>query len=157
MSNVRYVICLILASLLALTTPVKAQFMAHGFWQGSTGWTWMSGSSFIKNAHHGTLGTGSTSNFPGARNNSCTWTDSTGNFWLFGGQGYEQGNTGNPSAGLLGDLWRYEPANGKWTWMKGSDGAYESPTFGTKGTAAAGNVPGARQKSSCWIDASNNL
>ena len=36
----------------------------------------------------------------------CDWTDSTGDLWLFGGYGYDS----NRSAGVLDDLWEYQPA-----------------------------------------------
>ena len=56
---------------------------------------------------YGTLGTPGASNFPGARGSqgiAVAWTDSSGNFWLFGGDGYS-----SISLGLLNDLWRYQP------------------------------------------------
>jgi len=34
---------------------------------------------------YGTLGSPASGNMPGARKNAATWTDSSGNFWLFGG------------------------------------------------------------------------
>ena len=34
-----------------------------------------------------------------------SWTDEAGNFWLFGGQGYDSKGTG----AFLNDLWKYEP------------------------------------------------
>ena len=38
----------------------------------------------------------SSSNVPGARDSSATWIDSSGNLWLFGGNGYDSyGNQGN--------------------------------------------------------------
>jgi len=53
-------------------------------------WTWMAGSDVINQAGtYGTLGTGSTSNIPGARSGSISWTDVSGNLWLFGGDGYD--------------------------------------------------------------------
>ena len=44
-------------------------------------------------------------------------TDSSGNFWLFGGNGYDStGNTAN-----LNDLWMFNPTNKTWTWVSGSN------------------------------------
>ena len=43
---------------------------------------------------------------PGARVNATTWKDASGNFWLFGGYGYE-GATPTPTLGFLSDLWQY--------------------------------------------------
>ncbi len=72
----------------------------------STGeWTWDSGLP-VRNASgiYGTQGTASASNLPGARQGASSWTDSSGNLWLFGGAGY--GSTGT---GYLNDLWHYLP------------------------------------------------
>jgi hypothetical protein len=42
---------------------------------------------------------------PGARFGAHSWTDASGNLWLFGGQGGDA--TGN--VGYLNDLWKYTP------------------------------------------------
>ena len=73
-------------------------------------WTWVGGSN-VGNANgaYGALGTPSASNVPGARGSegvALSWTDNSGNFWLFGGDGY--GATGAADS-LLNDLWRYQP------------------------------------------------
>ena len=49
----------------------------------------MSGSN-IPNARgvYGTLGVPAAPNIPGGRTNAVSWTDNSGNFWLFGGQGW---------------------------------------------------------------------
>ena len=66
----------------------------------------MSGSNTANTSGvYGTQDVASASNVPGARANSGTWTDSSGNLWLFGGEGYDS----ELSAGVLNDLWRYEP------------------------------------------------
>jgi N-acetylneuraminic acid mutarotase len=116
-------------------------------------WTWVGGSS-AENAYgsYGTQGSASLSNMPGARNSAISWTDSQGNFWLFGGNGEAQSGTG----GSLNDLWMFSPTLG-WEWVSGSNGLDQVGSYGTQGTASAGNVPGARQFSAGWIDASNNL
>ena len=117
-------------------------------------WTWVSGGN-VDNASgvYGTLGTGSIGNVPGARQAASSWTDSSGNLWLFGGVGYDSiGAVGN-----LNDLWRYSPSSGVWTWIGGGSADNASGVYGTLGSASAGNVPGARQAASSWIDASGNL
>lgn len=44
---------------------------------------------------------------PGSRWGAAYWTDPLGQFWMFGGEGFDSTNTnGN---GLLQDLWRYLP------------------------------------------------
>lgn len=44
-----------------------------------------------------------------------------------------------------------------WFWISGADTSEQSGTYGTQGTGASGNVPGARMESVSWIDNSGNL
>ncbi|HVN18310.1 MAG TPA: kelch repeat-containing protein [Dongiaceae bacterium] len=71
-----------------------------------TNWTWISGSNLIgQSGIYGTMGTAGSGNIPGARNWGAAWIDSSGNMWLFGGNGYD--STGK--LGYLNDLWEYQP------------------------------------------------
>ncbi len=115
-------------------------------------WTWVSGSDIInQSGAYGTKGVANTSNIPGARQQSISWIDSIGNFWLFGGSGKD--NSG--SNGWLNDLWKFDGVN--WTWVSGSDIVNQSGVYGTKGIASAGNIPGVRDNSISWVDLSGNL
>src|ERR1019366_10330806 len=117
-------------------------------------WTWDAGSSSANTSGvYGIQDTAAASNLPGARYGSSSWTDSSGNFWLFGGVGYDSTGT----AGYLNDLWRYSPSSAQWTWVSGADASNASGIYGTLGAAAAVNVPGARQAASSWTDASGHL
>ena len=92
---------------------------------------------------------------PGARTNAVTWTDSSGNFWLFGGFGYD-GQT--PAVlGSLNDLWEY--TGGHWVFVSGgnTNKANQNGNYGTQGTAASTNMPGGRQEAVGWADANGNL
>jgi N-acetylneuraminic acid mutarotase len=124
----------------------------------STGeWTWMSGSNLRQQPGvYGTKGVPAASNVPGARLWPVSWTDSSGNLWLFGGVGYD-GVAGYGGYGSLNDLWKYTPSTGEWTWMSGSNLTEQPGVYGTKGVPAAGNVPGARYSPVSWTDASANL
>jgi len=130
---------------------------AYGFlndlWKYSAGqWTWMGGSNLINQPGiYGTQGTASPSNVPGARFYAASWADASGNLWLFGGDGYD--STGN--IGVLNDLWKYSA--GQWTWMGGSTLVSQKGTYGTLGTAAAGNIPGARYAAFSWTDVAGNF
>jgi N-acetylneuraminic acid mutarotase len=117
-------------------------------------WVWVSGGK-ADNASgvYGTLGTASAGNVPGARYSASSWIDSSGNLWLFGGFGYD--STG--ASGSLNDLWRYSPSSAQWTWVSGGNADNASGVYGTQGSAAASNVPGARQAANSWIDSSGNL
>jgi hypothetical protein len=120
-------------------------------------WAWESGSKTANgNGSYGTLGTAASGNVPGGRLIAGGWTDSSGNFWLFGGEGYDSTGTEDGDA-ALNDLWKFSPSSGQWTWMGGSKTANQTGTYGTKGTAAAGNIPGARSGPTTWTDASGNF
>ncbi len=125
----------------------------NDLWKYSQGeWTWMGGSDLSnQDGTYGTLGTPSATNAPGARFAAVTWTDSSGNVWLFGGGGYDAVGTD----GLLNDLWKY--SKGQWTWMGGSNLANQLGTYGTLGVPAGANIPGARGQAVAWIDASGNF
>ena len=117
-------------------------------------WTWMSGSKTLTtSANYGTLGTAAAANFPGARWLPVSWTDSSGNLWLFGGIAYDSAGT----FADIDDLWEYNTSNNQWAWMGGPKVASQPGTYGTQGKPAPGNVPGSRDSSFSWTDASGNL
>ena len=91
---------------------------------------------------------------PGARVNPVTWIDGSGNFWLFGGYGYD----GSGTIGYLNDLWEYTPG-GNWTWVSQgtTNVANQLGVYGTAGTPSASNVPGGRHEAVGWADAKGNL
>jgi N-acetylneuraminic acid mutarotase len=135
-------------------------------------WTWMGGST-ISNCNgecgqsglYGAEGIPSASNVPGGRSMASGWTDSNGNFWLFGGLGFDSAGT----FGLLNDLWEFNPSTNEWTWMGGSNtypascsNSFASQCgipgiYGTLQTAATANSPGARQGPISWTDSKGNL
>jgi galactose oxidase-like protein/Kelch motif protein len=96
--------------------------------------------------------TGGTLN-PGSRTNAASWTDASGNFWLFGGRGYDA----NGSLGDLNDLWEY--TGGHWVWVSGAatNQANQNGIYGSQGVAATSNMPGGREEAAAWADASGNL
>jgi hypothetical protein len=114
-------------------------------------WVWISGSR-LANAvgAYGTKGVPSSSNYPPARGwGVATWVDLNGNFWLYGGQG----------GGFYSDMWQYNPASNKWTWMQGtSGGGGAAAVYGTQGVASSSNTPGARLEcAATWVDSAGNL
>src|SRR5258708_24453160 len=46
---------------------------------------------------------------------------------------------------------------GEWTWMGGSNLVNKNGVYGTRGTAASGNIPGARQYALSWTDTAGNF
>ena len=129
----------------------------NDLWKYSTSsgqWTWMGGSNAVNQfGTYGTKGVAAAGNQPGARSYSVSWTDATGNLWLFGGFGP---NAGFP-IGYFNDLWKYSTSTGQWTWMSGSNAVNQSGSFGTKGVAAAANEPAGRMLSVSWTDVNGNL
>jgi N-acetylneuraminic acid mutarotase len=115
-------------------------------------WTWVGGSDHTNQPGiYGTRGMADRGNFPGARSLANYWTDSAGNFWLFGGSGYASTSTTD----ILNDLWKYSA--GEWTWVGGSNLGNQSGIYGTLGVAAPQNTPGARVLAVSWIDPSGNF
>jgi len=57
----------------------------------------------------------------------------------------------------VGDLWKYDPGTGLWTWMSGSSTINGIAVFGTQGVPASTNVPDARQLAVAWADQDDNL
>jgi Galactose oxidase, central domain len=90
---------------------------------------------------------------PGSRTNAVTWTDASGNFWLFGGYGYD----GSGTLGFLNDLWEY--SGGAWVFVSGgnTNKANQNGIYGTQGTGLSTNMPGGRQEAAGWADANGNL
>jgi N-acetylneuraminic acid mutarotase len=117
-------------------------------------WTWVSGSNLVLGkANYGALGVTAATNVPGARQEAVSWKDSSGNFWLFGGQGLDS----NGTSGSFNDLWEFSPSSKAWTWVSGGSTVNAKGVFGTLDVAAGGNVPGSRYNAVSWADGSGNL
>jgi hypothetical protein len=132
----------------------------------STGeWTWVSGIETVGTGSvsgipgsYGTEGVPAPGNHPGSRVGADTWTDTDGNLWLFGGNGFDANNYLTD----LNDLWMYSPSTNEWAWMAGSDaatfnGRSQPGIYGTRGEFSAGNTPGARVAATSWTDRDGNL
>ena len=117
-------------------------------------WTWKGGSDLVApSGVYGTRGVPAATNVPGGRNWNASWKDPSGNFWIFGGQGYDSAH----SASVLNDLWQYNPSTGIWTWMSGATTINANGIYGTQGVPNVTNVPGAREFMASWTDAAGDL
>lgn len=133
-------------------------------------WTWIGGSNTVSGTYgnpgvYGTLGMPAPGNIPGGRDSGATWTDSQGDFWLFGGEGLDA----NGNWGVLNDLWEFQASMMEWAWMGGSStlpascvGTTSPPcgqpgVYGTLGSPAATNIPGGRVVASYGIDSNGNF
>lgn len=118
-------------------------------------WTWMGGTTLLdQNGIYGTLGVPAASNLPGGRYSGRGVADASGNFWLFGGFGYDAATN---NAGELNDMWRYNTSTNQWTWINGSNMIDQLGTYGTLGQPAASNQPGGRESHHLWIDANATM
>jgi hypothetical protein len=121
----------------------------------STGlWTWVSGSNATgATGVYGPLGVAAPTNVPGSRDNTESWTDSSGNLWLFGG------NIGSTT--FVNDLWEFTPSlnggAGEWILMGGSSTPDLAGSYNTLGTATVGSTPGAREAGWSVTDFYGNL
>jgi hypothetical protein len=124
-------------------------------------WTWMNGDSSINNrSNFGLRGIAANTNTPSSRSQSVTWTDTAGNFWLFGGYGRVILSPNNTLTNFyMNDLWKYDVATNRWTWMNGdtTTSTTQFSIYGTKGVASASNKPGLRGDASGVADAYGNL
>jgi len=115
-------------------------------------WTWENGNSVTdQRGVYGTLSVPSSTTIPGARNGMNGWTDSKGNLWLFGGNGYDATN----SLGYLNDVWEYDISLQQWVWMKGSNLKNQPSNYGIAGSTSVTDTIGSRSSSSMWIDSGN--
>jgi len=143
-------------------------------------WVWMGGSSTVAKSWettsygtfqygqqgvYGALGVPASGNVPGGRYSASNWTDSSGNLWLFGGEGFDSGD----EVGILNDLWEFIPSTNQWTWVGGSNVSLctvvmkhlvctgQPGAYGTLGVPGVTNVPGGRAYASSSVDKNGNL
>ncbi len=117
-------------------------------------WTWLGGGNKTDEAGlYGMQWIANPSNMPGGRYGAATWKDSQGNFWLFGGKGYDAAG----SLGFLNDLWKYQPNTNEWTWYGGSSVINQSGVYGEIAISSPFNMPSARYAAGSWSDKAGNL
>jgi N-acetylneuraminic acid mutarotase len=138
------------------TTPGEL----NDLWEYSTvsnTWTWVGGLSVANQPGvYGTQGTAAASNVPGSRSDEFSWTDPSGNFWIFGGFGNDSANP-EPQQVDMNDLWEYSVSTNEWTWKNGPVLGDGNGAYGTLGQLAPGNLPPNREGGANWVDASGNL
>jgi hypothetical protein len=120
----------------------------------SNQWTWVDGSSTGNMlSNYGFQNVPSALNKPGSRYAMSAWKDNSGNFWMWGGHGYDS----NANFGKLNDLWKYNPLNNQWIWVKGTTLSNQSSNFGTIGVTSSSNFPGGRENAVTWTDNNGDL
>lgn len=125
----------------------------NDLWQyniSTNNWTWMRGADTLNSiGSYGAPGVPDPANEPGPRIRSATWTDGDGNLWMHGGL--------LVSSGRYSDLWKYDVSTNEWTWIHGADVLDMTGSYGTMGTAAPDNAPGARHAAVYWKDQEGNF
>jgi len=110
-------------------------------------WTWIAGGTTgDEPGSYGSLGIPDPVNAPGGRRAAAYWSAQDGAFWMFGGEGVDAAGR----SGLLSDLWRFDPATSRWTWMGGADASDEHGSYGILGVPAPSNSPGGRMHAVSW-------
>ncbi|MBZ5528377.1 MAG: hypothetical protein LAN71_10810 [Acidobacteriia bacterium] len=117
---------------------------------GHNDWTWMAGSSSADQlAVSGTVSpTAQDNGSPGGRKYSATWTDLSGNLWLFGGDGWDTVKTANTVR--MNDMWKY---TGTQVYLAGFNTGWTQ----TRPTTPLPTDPVARWGSVSWTDAAGKL
>lgn len=109
-------------------------------------WTWVKGDTTEQSGVYGIKGTPSNNTAPCSRSFAATWTDQSGNFFLFGGT-----NTIGQVNGY-NDVWKYNIANNQWTWLSGDSTPNVLSINGTQNVPSINNKPGTRYGSVAWAD-----
>jgi hypothetical protein len=101
---------------------------------------------------YGSIGVPSTTIIPPTRIDFCTWDDSRGNLWLFGGWN-------QVSRIYYNDMWMYNSTDYTWTWFGGTSQPSNEigPYYQQLGVSAFNNTPGHRQAAPTWIDSEGLL
>ncbi len=121
-------------------------------------WTYVAGADVVAVGGIYPGNSGGNPLFPGTRYGTQSSTDSSGNFWVFGGIGYDtNGPTISQTAGgggesQLSDVWEW---NGS-TWNFQGGQALEGQCFDFPTSTGLTGSPSARQNGVFWIDASGN-
>lgn len=113
-------------------------------------WVWMKGPDTSNvSGEYGTKGAAAPANHPGARFDCAYWTDSNGNFWLFGGVGIDVMDF----PGFLNDIWKFDGTN--WTWVAGSEWADMSNDIDPMDPA--NDTPAGRSLAQTWVAPDGSL
>lgn len=127
-------------------------------------WTWMANMPPTNIVSFGTQGLEAASNNPGNLSLAVTWCDTSGNLFLFGGQGmnyeyYKDISLGNMNFRqlLTNNIWKFNTNTQMWTWLKGDSlkdgyGMYltDGYNYGTVGVESPNNHMVRCNEASVW-------
>jgi N-acetylneuraminic acid mutarotase len=110
-------------------------------------WAWISGSDTASAAgDYGAEYQFAASNDPGARLGAVAWSQPGGRVCIFGGYGWDSLG----EAGDLNDVWLFDPSQGEWAWMGGSNTSDANGVYGTEYEFAPSNIPAPRDSAVAW-------
>jgi alpha-tubulin suppressor-like RCC1 family protein len=110
-------------------------------------WTWVNGNNTVNSSGiYGSLNVESGTGTPGSRSYASYTKDGSGNLWMFAGYGRDS----NKLLGRLNDLWKFNPTNGLWTWVSGSNLANQLNVFNRDRVTQPENMPSGNWGSSMW-------
>jgi len=93
---------------------------------------------------------------PSARSDYLSWTDASGNFWMFGGYVADNVTGFCPSADPFNDMWEYTPSTNTWVWQGPLASSVGNQAGIYNGIGSAG-TPGSRYWSTGAQDAAGNF
>lgn len=105
----------------------------------------------VKTPSYGQRLVPSPSNWPTKRESATTWTDSSNNLYLFGGNGLNI----EDKQGQLSDLWKFDGQN--WIWINGEQGVDVRGNFVDQGKPNPQNRPGSRSLAMAWTTSKNEV
>ncbi|NBB20016.1 T9SS type A sorting domain-containing protein [Runella sp. CRIBMP] len=112
-------------------------------------WLWIKGNNTPKTAgSYGQKGVESPLNLPDSRTRTTGFTDANGDFWIFGGQHYND----DDDSFYLNDLWKYNFATNRWVWMSGTQSYNHKGSYGTLRVPSVNNIPRARESAAGWVN-----
>jgi N-acetylneuraminic acid mutarotase len=88
---------------------------------------------------------------PGGRSGSCTWVDSDGNLWLFGGESQDGKNIIT-----YNDLWRFDQKKESWHRMAGADKPNQVLDSASIAKGSKKAQPSSRRDAIAWYDKGKN-
>ena len=143
------------AAIVAIFCAAVPSYM--GFVSGKADyWTWAHGPQDVNGAAvYSKLGKLDEVAIPGARYSAASWTDSSGDLWLFGGQG--RAAPESDKEGLLNDLWRYNRKKGRWAWEGGAQTINQIGRVEPGEERDQGATPSARANAVAWGGGADTL
>ncbi len=111
-------------------------------------WVWMKGDTIFEDSYYAPVkGIEDTSYHPPSVYLASSWKDDSGRFWMFGGTFYDIDNYNEYS---FDKIWRYNPTNNSWAFIKSSNYVNSYGKYGIQGVPDINNYPSGRIGGALW-------